>query len=762
MPEAGPEIPKVDEIVGQEVQEHGRYGRLIAVAVVVTTLIGALVAFAQASALRLHDQSDARAEADSALSLNAAAVNRGRAETQINRFNLLTQEIRQADAASLFQQWGTASRPSHLDALRWQSVAKQTESDTAAIAHSQGIPYICSPTIQKKCSSTTAAFSPEQDPQFPNRYMQQSQWPAYRLSALRDAANQQAEDAESKFVNYAAALTMLAVAVFLFGYSLTPQGQARRLLYSRVGAGFVLVAGIWALVQVLTPVSTPPNAAATAFANGKLAANDLNDPAAVADFNRALALRPRFVDAYVQRAAVELDTGIPHIGTGPNALPTTAGPVTIPSTSALEKAAGDLERARADGSGAGTLLANLASNLTYRGLLTGSNSDLSQSRSYAEQAIDKLKDQENAARLLADTYFVLAEDDLALGGLDAAAEYRAADVQLRNPGINAEYTVAAALTDLSLIETQRPRLSARADALKEQIVGQGEITYPATGKPFETTPNGYLPRKDFAGRVVHLGGIKASPDPGHALFYFTQPGGFSPTYDLLSVQWEYQDPVHHEWAVLPEISGPVTKGQLISLGGGFYASNNPSYVSGSVPATCLPQGRYRVQLFVNGHLAGTALARSNWPVLHAVRFSEVDGAMCVPAGWVPFPNLGAGAGGYAAKDNSAGAFILSIPKSAAGYLVGNQSGQASVMNAYVNGFASGKSSLFPGIRPQTAAQPTNFFMSSTNGQKRFWTYDQGYIYSGVGLSANGQIYLGVAWAHDNQTANNLFLSLSPL
>ena len=103
------------------------------------------------------------------------------------------------------------------------------------------------------------------------------------------------------------------------------------------------------------------------------------------------------------------------------------------------------------------------------------------------------------------------------------------------------------------VEAQRPGLTSRAAALQEQIVAQGEVTYPAKGKPFETTPNGYQPRKDFAGHIVHLGGVKASPDPGHALFYFSQPGGFDPTYDLLSAQWEYQDPVHHEWAVLPEI-----------------------------------------------------------------------------------------------------------------------------------------------------------------------------------------------------------------
>jgi hypothetical protein len=761
MPEAGPEIPRVEEIVGEEVQEHGRYGRLIAVAVVLTTLIGALVAFAQASSLRTHDQADARAEKFGALALNAGAVSRGQAETQIDRFNLLTQQVRQADNATLFEQYGTSSKATQMTAARWKAIASQTEADTAAIASSQGIPYICSPTIQKKCSTINAAFSPEQDPQFPNRYMEQSQYEAFRLTALRDGANQQADDAEAKFVAFAAALTMLAVAVFLFGYSLTPQGQARRLLYSRVAVAFVLVAGVWALYQVASAGSTPPDSAATAFARGEVAASELNDPAAISDYNHALALRPRFVDAYIHRARVEYDAGIPHLGTGANSLPTTADAVTIPSRQALDKATEDLEHAHDEGSTSGTLLANLAADLTYRGLLENRDSDLTQSHAYAEQAVEKLKDQENVASLLAVTYFILAEDDLALGNRESDQEYAAAQAQLRNPGVNPEFTVAAALTDLSLIETKRPKLASAADALKERIVAQGETYYDSKGKPYTSTPGGYSPAKGYTNHKVRVSGLKAEPDPGHALYVIPHPKGFSPTYDLLSAQWEYQDPAHGEWAVLPELSGPVNKGGLLSLNPG-YASDNPSYVSSTSPATCLPPGHYRVQLFVNGHLAGTASASSDWSALHAVRFSEVDGAVCVPQGYKPFPNLGAGADGYAAPDNGGGAFILSIPKAAVAAIANDQPSLAGVMKATVNGFSSGSSSLLPGLHQVGGTRVTPFFMSSGNGQQQDWAYKNGYVYSGVGTASNGQIYIGIAWGHSNNLAYDLFLSLSPL
>jgi tetratricopeptide (TPR) repeat protein len=347
VPEIGPEIPRVEEIAGEDEQHHqqrDRFARLMAIATVLTTLIAALVAFAQASAISLHDRADARAEAYGALALNAAAVNRGKAEVQIDRFNLLTRELRAASTASLFQQFGTDTAAARFEPKRWQAAAAQTEADTAAIAGTEGVAFICAPSLQKHCSRVNASYSPEQDPSFPNRFTQQTQWSSYRLTALRDASNQQADGAETQSVHYAAILTMLAVAVFLFGYSLTPQGRSRRRLFSSVAAGFVLVAGVWAFVQAVSPVEKPSDAAATAFANGKVQLETGNPEAAIVSFTRAVKLRPEFVDAYAERAQAEFDAGIPRTGSGADALPTTAGPVTVPSREALGKAVEDNSR----------------------------------------------------------------------------------------------------------------------------------------------------------------------------------------------------------------------------------------------------------------------------------------------------------------------------------------------------------------------------------------------------------------------------------
>ena len=108
-------------------------------------------------------------------------------------------------------------------------------------------------------------------------------------------------------------------------------------------------------------------------------------------------------------------------------------------------------------------------------------------------------------------YFVAAQDDLVLGNRSSGAEYRAAEAQLRDPGVKPEVAVGSALTNLSLIETRRPRLGQRADALENQIVAQGETFHTAQGKPYETTAAGGPPTSAYASHIVHLGGLQASP-----------------------------------------------------------------------------------------------------------------------------------------------------------------------------------------------------------------------------------------------------------
>jgi hypothetical protein len=53
-------------------------------------------------------------------------------------------------------------------------------------------------------------------------------------------------------------------------------------------------------------------------------------------------------------------------------------------------------------------------------------------------------------------------------------------------------------------------------------------------------------------------------------------------------------------------------------------------------------------------------------------------------------------------------------------------------------------------------------MSASNGQQEFWSYDHGFVYSGIGSALNGQVYVGVTWSRDNGRTADLFHALSPL
>ncbi len=216
------------------------------------------------------------------------------------------------------------------------------------------------------------------------------------------------------------------------------------------------------------------------------------DPeAALVSFSRAIKLRPEFVDAYADRAQAEFAAGIPRIGSGTDGLPTTAGPITVPSREALDKAVENNLKAREAGSESATVLADLGRDLFYRGIVNGSPADLRSSHADLEEAAAKYRTQNHAALLLAAAELRMAEDNLALARVEEAEhEYAEAEKTLSERTASAEPIIAAALTDLHLIETVRPGLSARSAQVSQHLVAAGETGLPtptgdkaAAGRP---------------------------------------------------------------------------------------------------------------------------------------------------------------------------------------------------------------------------------------------------------------------------------------
>jgi tetratricopeptide (TPR) repeat protein len=481
------------EVEGEFAGEAGhRPGRLIAVATVVTTLAAAGVGYMQASALRTHDEADARAERIGALALNVAAANEDQALIQVDRYRVVREDQMQAKRlASQARRTGDAT--TLVQSIGWDAAATLTAQSSRAIAGEQqieidcsaatgrcgrrGLPVICSPGT-RGCG-TGAWYSTARDPAFPTRYEQAARWESYRLSAQREAADHEADAAEARFAHLAAALTMLAVAVFLFGYSLTPQGRERRKLFLKFGALFVLFGCGWALTHEFQGLQAPKSGNATAFANGEVALNDGDYGTAVRELRRATELWPGDANAFSElaQAQYELTQG-------------SSGTTIVPSVNTLNAAVADDRKALAAGSESPTTISDLGSNLLFLGVLTGNDGAVAEAKDLsargAEEFVHEVKDGGHPGTYLVSARFTVAEADLALGAPTAREEYCRAISQM----VDLRHEVApngvdaAAHEDVNLILAHRPRRAAEAHAILHEIdaaaAGKSTSCAPAT------------------------------------------------------------------------------------------------------------------------------------------------------------------------------------------------------------------------------------------------------------------------------------------
>ncbi|MEM7111261.1 MAG: tetratricopeptide repeat protein [Chloroflexota bacterium] len=111
---------------------------------------------------------------------------------------------------------------------------------------------------------------------------------------------------DGKASSYVTHLTLLTVALFLFGLSTTIIG---RMSWLFVGMGSVLgvVTLVWMVFVVLTPVPIVPNEAIEAYAAGVGLAFQEENVAALQAFDVALAAAPDYANAFYERAKVHFD-----------------------------------------------------------------------------------------------------------------------------------------------------------------------------------------------------------------------------------------------------------------------------------------------------------------------------------------------------------------------------------------------------------------------------------------------------------------------
>jgi len=699
------DLPSSDELVDS-------FARRIAVAIAVATFLAAIVGFLQHQASAENGAASLRAQRYAIEATGTLVLTQERARVTVNAW--ATSLEQRVHAANLSQEllYVPESEKARLEARRkeWISLAEHTE--------------------QLSGITRDSPEGPDMDPTFPSRLLVSSGREAIRLEALQDAANEVGGLWSNQATVYTAVLAILAVALYLLGFSLTIGVRRAKRLFAVAGVGLVVVAGAWTATQVAASPRAPADEAADAYADGMVALGVAFDrsglEAAERELSRAIELRPTFARAYLGRSSARFRMGSPQ----------QEGFLSVISDEALAASSDDLARAYELGLDDTALMADLGFQRFLQGLHGNDEARLRESIDFSTRAIARAGDDPVP-------HFNLGVALLAAGRIDEArAAYadgiaRTIYVDLAAGTLREEpYTemtyVAGALTDLGILAAQRTDLQAVVDELRSTIVGS--VAREAAG------PAGSTGGKAAVGRLA----ADVFPSLVQWRGDVTNLDGAA---DTLTVVWSRKDPGGTDWAVLPEVSAlDVTPTENVDPSDGTHFGL-ARYIGATVPPRCLPDGTYRVELFVDGRPVGTAEATTSSGSFEAFAARDLGAALCRPADWTPDPGRELGtAAGYLAPDGDKGVGIvhLQVPT-----LPGDQGELVVKMIDAAIG----------GLEPTLGSTPTydeasgtgeNYFMGLSDTRWRWYDYEGGYVRIGAGLDPDGGIYIGyvygpVAW-----------------
>jgi tetratricopeptide (TPR) repeat protein len=709
-----PELPRVHELTGEEDERRRqRFTRLAAAAIVLITLAAASTAYLQTRAMRTHEDA-----ASLATELATAGVStRGRsdqaAQMLVDRYDVAQQQRARAAAAEQQALFGpTAAGRTALVAerTRWLTVARETERNTRSIAAAYGLPPI----------TADSSLGPAGDRFFPSRYLAASRREADRLGALRDAANQQGDQAESQIGRYGISLTVFAVAVFLFGYSLTPHARQRRRLFAGSAAAFAVAGCAWTVSIVAQPPQRPPDRAASAFADGRVAFDSERYALAVRAFTRSIAYWPDYAEAYVLRARAEFAAGSPQLDV----------PLSLTTAGALAAATRDEQRAIELGSEDSGLLVNAGYQLFYLGLLRNDAGTMERGLHYSREAAQ-------ARPTDPVPQFNVGVTLLALGRLgESRAAYadavsrtifvdRAHRVR-RNDTAAYEFNLASALTDLASLAARRGRGLNGAIALaKLQLVS------PITRAAYDESLTG-RGRQD-----VGATGVTLDVGPAFTHFAIARPTHIDVNADL-SAQWYYDAPGGLGWEVLPDVSGAVNGSVLLGPAGSLFDREGFLSATGS----CLSPGSYRLELYDNGRKIAQVERQIKFPQLVAGRLRELGLALCRPAQWRPITGRAPGLlDGYTSPDRRAGMVVFSLSRQVVGAARPSPAVSRRIMAAVLHRSAG---ALPSGL--DAGHDTAQSFMGLPSGLVRTYRYPGGIALAGAGAATDtGQLLVAVAF-----------------
>ncbi len=693
-------LPSPDDLVDS-------FTRRVAVAIAVATFLAAIVGFLQHQASTENGAAALRAQRHAIEATGSLVLTQERARVAVDAW--ATSLEQRVQAANLSQEllYVPESETARLEVRRlaWISLAERTE--------------------QLSGIRRDSPDGPDQDPTFPSRLLVSSSREAIRLEALQDAANEVGGLWSNQATVYTAVLAILAVALYLLGFSLTIGVRRAKRLFAVAGVGLIVVAGAWTGTQVASSPRASADEAAAAYAEGMVALGTAFDRSgletAVRELTRAIDLRPTFARAYLARSGAQFQLGSPQ----------QEGFLSVISDEALAASSDDLARAYELGLDDSALLADLGFQRFLQGLKGGDAARLAESIDFSTRAIAR-KDNDPVP------YFNLGVALLAAGRADEArAAYangiaRAIYVDLAAGTLReAPYTemtyVAGALTDLGILAARRADLQAAVDELRSTIVGSvARRAIGAAGTTGATVTVGRLAADVFPSLVQWRGDVANLDDAA----------------DTLSVVWSRKDPGGTDWAVLPEVSSlDVTPTENVDPSRGTHFDIS-RYIGATVPPRCLPDGTYRVELFVDGRPVGTAEATTSSGSFEAFAARDLGAALCRPADWTPDPGRELGlAAGYVgpAGDRGVGLVHLqapTLPIDQGEMIVG-------LMDAAIDGLEPSLPSA--ATYDEASGTGDGYFMGLSETRWRWYDYEGGYIRIGAGLDPDGGIYVGIVY-----------------
>lgn len=567
---------------------------------VVVTLLAAGWAVRQTLVSRWGGDAGRRAERLGAQAFQVRAIETEAAQLQYSRFQLWDNEQRQLGNA--WQRYRLGDRRALGELRRWQAVTAATWADTRALADQQAearrlVAFLESDPVAlarpvcpitplgwRRAPGCPAGHGPAEDQSFPRRYFAAATWNANRLIALRDDARDQSTALGRQTTANTIALSVFGVALFLLGFSQSPQAKNRRRVFLTtalclVGAGVVYSAYVTKLSLGRPAELTPGRAtAAKLYADGVSRREAGDRRAAREAFDGALARWPGFARARYQRSLVTADAST---------------------------AIADLEFADEHDLRLAEVASELARRLTERAVASGDRGDLDAAEAAARRA--EASEPADPAPRMSRALARLVDGDLdaALGAYREGRDKALAE----GDGTATERSLARALTDV------------------RRAAGQWRLATGDVHRVHEVLMSD-TPRR----RVTAAGALQVKVTSGWVAWELPVKPALKRGKDRLVVQWYHRSGPQEPWSVLPELSGRVA----VSPSGEPRPSRQRPYVGATARASsaaCLQPGDYELDVYVNGRLLAHRATVLEGQALRPRINREMNLAICVPDRW---------------------------------------------------------------------------------------------------------------------------------